>query len=253
MKLIKRREMRWFIISDIHSPFHNVRLVEKVCACIRAEQPYGIIINGDFLDLFSIASHNADSLGLLKNIDLEYEYRVGNDLLNKIDDALPKGAKKKYIYGNHEDRYIRELMRGDRAKYAGALVSPEEGLGLRERGYKVFTNWKQDSIQLGSHLEVTHGVFTPVHAAKKHLDEFQGSVIVGHTHRFQSFVSGKRGAWNFGFLGDIESRGFYYMSRAQRSKWSNSFGTVDIDSKGYHYVQPIHIFNESFICSGVKY
>lgn len=246
-------DQRWAIVSDIHSPWHDKRLLPKVLKAIHNESPYGIIINGDLLDNYSIASHNQDSVHKLKDVTLDWEYKEANKVLDSIDQALPKGARRVFIFGNHEDRYFRELERGDRGKYGGALLHPTDALRLRERGYLVKENWKQDYHPLGSHLEVTHGVYCPVHAAKKHLDEFQGSVIIGHTHRYQTYVSGKRGAWNFGFLGDLNSEGFHYTPRTNRGKWVQSFGFVTIDDRGRHYVEPVQCYDGRFIYKGDLY
>jgi predicted phosphodiesterase len=241
------------IISDLHVPFHDKKLLQKICRVIVDTRPTHFIINGDFLDLYSLGSYNADSVNKLKDVTLGDEYEAGVEVLKKLEMALPKGTHKHFLYGNHEDRYFRELDRGDRGKYAGALQAPEEALRLRDRGFTVHTNWKQDYVTLGGHLEVTHGIYCPVHVAKRHLDDLQGSVIVGHSHRFQSFVLGKRGAWNVGFLGDMNSKGFHYMARTQRMKWAQGFAFVTIDDNGRFWVEPIQVHDGKFICRGRMY
>jgi predicted phosphodiesterase len=244
---------RWLILSDVHVPFHDKDLLVKVLKLIVDARPYGLILNGDFLDLFSLGSYNADSLFFLKQIDLGEEYQAGNWVLSKLDSAMRAGSHKFFVYGNHEDRYFRELQKGDTAKYGDALRSPTEALKLRERGYTVLENWKQDFVKLGEHLEVTHGTHCNVHVAKKEMEESQSSVIVGHSHRFNTHVEGKRGGFNFGFLGDLESKYFHYMPRTARNKWVNSLGFSHIDDHGDFYVEPIQCFGGRFVYNGKAY
>lgn len=233
----------WLILSDIHFPWHNDELINAVCRMVRESRPRfnGIVLNGDILDMYSLGKYNADSLSLLREWDLGKEYAVGRQLIHRIDQSLDNpDATRVFIYGNHEDRYFRELERGDRGKYAGALESPESALRLRELGYAVLDQWKDDTYTIGNSLQVTHGLWTPVHAAKKHLDEFAAPVLFGHTHRFQVFGLNLRVAWNVGFMGDKTSRGFSYAPGAKRRQWTNSFAVAAVNgSTGAVAVHPI--------------
>ncbi len=238
---------QWVILPDLHIPFQNKKLLLKIYKLIHQIKPYGIILSGDYLDMFSLSVFSENSLKLLKEINLSYEYSQGNLELKKIEDVLPKGIKKHYLYGNHEDRYLRWLERGDHAKLDEVLRSPEEAMQLHKKGWKVYTKWRDDAVFLGNHLEVIHGCYTPDNASKKHLSEFNGSVIFGHTHRFGSYVDGKRSAYNIGFLGDKNSEGFNYMNRAKRQKQVNGFAVVSIDTNGEYWVNAIQCWNDKFI------
>jgi predicted phosphodiesterase len=244
---------RWLLLYDIHSPFHNVPLLGQVLKAIKHLKPYGIILGGDFLDMYTLGKYNENSLRLLRDLTLTMEYNRGRELLKQIDRSLPKGCKKVYMYGNHEDRYFRHLDKGDNAKYGSELLSPTEALKLREHGYTVYEDWKEDAHILGDHLEVIHGLYTNVHAAKNHLDKFQGSVIFGHTHRVQSHLAGKRGSWSVGTLADISNKAFRYAPRPQRLGWMNGFADVNIDHNGFHYVTPIQAYRNHFIIDGRAY
>lgn len=243
----------WVVLPDIHTPFHDAKLIKKVCQFMKDLRPHGVVISGDFLDLYSLSRYAADSVYSLRDVTLSMEYKTGREVLGWIESALPKGCRKEFLYGNHEDRYWRELEKGDRGKYGDALQSPTSALTLRERGWNVGEHWQQDAVQLGDHLEVIHGIYCPVHAAKKHLDEWQGSVIMGHTHRFQSYVSGKRAAYNIGFLGDPNSKGFAYMPRTKRLQWVQGFAVVDIDTHGDYWCQPIQCYGSRFMADGRMY
>lgn len=250
---MSKRFQQWLIISDVHVPWHSKPLIRKLCKLAHDVKFDGFIINGDFLDLYTLSRHNAGSLGLLKDLTLTQEYVEGNKVLDDLMSTPLRRADKRYLFGNHEDNYRRCLLQDDNAKFGESLRGPLEALSLSERGFQVLQNWKDDSVRLGSHLDVTHGVNCCVHVAAKALSEFEGSVIVGHTHRFNTFVTGRRAAFNVGFLGDRASSGFHYMPAKDRRKWTNSFATVNILDDGDFLANPIQCWNDRFIFNGKLY
>lgn len=249
---------KWIVLPDVHRPFHNKVLWAKIMKYIahNKQNIHGIVLSGDYLDLFTLGSYNENSLKNLTGITLESEYADANEGLDDIDYALgkyKKSCKKYFLYGNHEDRYFREISKGDKAKYGGALLSPTESLRLIERGYKVKENWKDDYFTLGEHLDVIHGVYCNIHTAKKHLDVTGRSIMFGHTHRVQSFRQGKRASYNIGWLGNVNHKVFNYMPRFQKDIWANGFAEVYIDNKGLYYVNQISIYNNRFFINGKLY
>jgi predicted phosphodiesterase len=247
------KHQRYVVLTDLHVPFHRKQLFPKVLQAIKDVNPYGLILSGDFLDMASLSRHHADSLYFLRDFDLDDEYRWGNEVLEQIDSAATDAKKKAYIYGNHEDFYIRELQKGDHAKYGGQLTSPTDGLTLRERGYEVMENWKEDLVRIGQHLDVIHGVYTTKHPSPKHVEEFHGSVMFGHTHRASVYYDGERAGFNIGCLCDIHHRAFGYMPKVQRNKWSNGFGVVDVDDNGRFYAQVVQAWGDRFSLDGRLY
>ena len=246
---------KWLILPDIHRPFHNVTLEHKILQLIKDLNGalYGINLLGDYLDLYTLGSYNADSLGLLQGISLEYEYLDGLKGIKAIEEAAHKDIKKQFLFGNHEDRYFRELNKKDNAKYGNALKNPVEALELDERGWQVKTNWKDDYFTLGAHLDVLHGMFINIHSAYKHLQMTGNSCLFGHTHRIQSYNAGNRAAYNIGTLCDIPNKAFNYMPRLQKNVWSNGFAVVNIDDNGYYFVEQINIWDNKFFYNGKMY
>lgn len=241
------------VVPDVHTPFQNDTLVNKVCLLARDIRPDGIVFLGDFLDLFTLSKYSEDSLYQLKDLTLSDEYDAGREVLSRFLSALPRGCQKVFIYGNHEDRHFRELQKKDHAKYGKELTPPDEALRLHERKFTVLTDWKSDSFRLGLHLELIHGTFCGVHTAKRHLDEFEGSAMMGHSHRFQTYVTGKRGSYNIGFLGQKDSKGFAYCARATRQKWVNGFAVVYVMADGSFIASPVSCWNDQFIFNGKLY
>lgn len=253
--LRKSTHQIWLILPDLHRPFHNGKIFNKILQLISdiGTNLYGINLCGDYLDLYTLGSYNADSLGLLRGIDLGFEYEDGNEGLDALESATHKGVKLQYLFGNHEDRYLREVNKGDRAKYGDALKSPVEALKLSERGYEFKTNWKDDFFTLGKHLDIIHGIYTNVHSAKKHLDMTNHSVMFGHSHRIQAHHSGDRASFNIGCLADIKNKVFNYMPRFQKNVWANGFAMVHINDNGEYFAEQVNIWNDSFYARGRIY
>jgi len=240
------------ILPDPHYPFQNQGLMEKVFKCISDNEVAGVVISGDWLDLYTLGSYNADSLGLLRNISLDEEYESGLQGLKELEKVLPEDAKRMFLYGNHEDRYFREVNKRDNAKYGSTLQHPTKALQLQELGYEVKTNWKDDFFTVGD-IDVMHGTYFNLHAAKKHLDMHERSCIMGHTHRIASFITGHEASFNIGTLCDLDSPAFRYMHRMQRSQWCNGFAFVTVVDGKSHFEQIIVRGNGTFVFRGVVY
>ncbi len=240
------------VIPDVHAPFHNVKLLERVTKLYNDLRPDQLVFSGDFLDMHSLSRHNKGSLAKLQGLTLSHEYTAGREVMSGFLGGR-RGCAKSFIYGNHCDFYLRHLQDGDNAKVGAELGSPAEALRLREHGFEVKERWMEDSVRIGQHLEVVHGLYTCVHSAKKHLDEFECSVMFGHTHRFQSYVTQKRGAYNIGFLGDPNSVGFSYAPKAQRQKWVNGLAVVYTMDDGTFVPVCIQCWNGRFVFNGKTY
>lgn len=242
----------WLILPDIHCPWHDVKLLKKVCQLAHRIKPYGLVFSGDFLDLYSLSRHNKDSLYKLKDISLSWEYEQGEKLIGEIMSSC-KPVQKHFLYGNHEDNFLRYKQDRDNAKTGDAIESPEQALRLEEQGFTVYTNWMDDSVEIGNNLEVIHGSYTCRHVGAKAAEEHEGSVMVGHSHRFNSEVTGKRGGWNIGWLGDKDSPAFRYMPKAKRRKWCNAFALAHVLDDGSFIAQPVQCWGGRFVVDGRVY
>lgn len=232
----KKVEM-WVIIGCVHRPFHNKKLWDALLAFLQHYRNSidGFIINGDFLDLRSLSKHEE---WVPEGIDLGYEYSDGLQGISELNQALEKKTKKWFIWGNHEDRYKRDKV--NLRRYGSAVPTPEEALKLEEFGYEVIDDWKDGFITLGNDLEVFHGEYISVDAAKKHLQMMPTkSCIFNHTHRHQTFTMNNQTAYNIGWLGDVKNDVFKYAMRRSKYQWMNGLGVVYIDTDGTNHVTSI--------------
>lgn len=254
---MSRRLHTTLILPDVHVPFHNVKLVNKVLKLARDIRPDRLITSGDFLDCYSISRHNKGSLEKLRHITLDYEYQEGLRLIQDLNWACSSASRKDYLYGNHCDSFNRFKQDGDNGKVGKALMRPEEALRLRETDWKVHgcqpDGWKQAFVMVGKYLEVIHGNRTGTNPAMQHLQQCEGSVVCGHSHRFSSYVTGKHGGYNIGWLGDKDNQGFHYMARGDRRRWCNGFAVVYTLDDGSFRMCPVQCWNSTFVFAGKLY
>lgn len=241
----------FWVTGCSHAPWQNKKMYEATFNYLNKEVDLaGIIIAGDGVDIHSLSSHDSGKIAI-PGVTLEWEYEQSNKFFDEIDDL---GVKlKKYLFGNHEDRYLRAIKNVDVAKYGSALKGPIEGLKLQERGYEVFQDWKNDKISIGKHLDINHGEFLNVHTAKKTIDTYRKSILYFHTHRFQIYVEGMVGGFNMGSGADFNSPVFNYATRAMKTSWFNSSALVTLDEDGYYHVQPLLFINNKLVINGISY
>lgn len=239
----------YFVFGCVHAPFHNRNAFQRAIFPLlkdNKEKIVGIVLAGDFMDMNSLSSHDKGKKPLL-GVTLDWEYKEGNDLLDGMFENIATNVHKIFLYGNHEDRYLRYMNDVDNSKLGDALPSPEVGLNLYDRDFIVLTNWKQDIVTLGDHLDVTHGEFTNVHTAKKHIDTYRRSTLYYHTHRVQQYIEGRVGGYNGGSMADFNEPVFNYATRAMKGSWLNGFTCVHVDEDGFYHLQQIVCYNNRFI------
>lgn len=240
------------ILGCVHVPFHNKNLLNKLLQFITDQKQniIGFHLVGDFLDLKSLSSHD-EKIIQLSGLTLGKEYNAGNEILDLIESALPLNVQKTFLYGNHEDRYFRWIHNIKNYKTSDAIQSPEQALRLEERGYKVFSNWKEDYFQIGKY-QVFHGVYCTVNPSKSHVDKLRESCIFAHTHRINQFYDGWLHGLNIGCLADLDSDCFSYLSRVEKTNWKNGFGIVNI-SGDISQAEVIVCENDGFFYNGKRY
>ena len=240
------------VIGCLHSPFHNKPIWHGILNLIKDLPIKGVTLIGDILDLNSLSFHDRGKIPLLINglpLQLLTEYK-STDIFDELD-SVTRGIKKRFLYGNHEDRYLRTAQHPD--SFFIIAESPEEYFRLRERGYEVKTQWKEDYFLLGDHLQAFHGELLGVNPAKRQLDKLKHSCIFAHSHRAGTHHDGAMVAYNIGWLGDRYSPVFNYAGRLTKRNWVDGFGLVTIDDNGDFYANPITCHNNTFYYAGKKY
>jgi hypothetical protein len=245
----------YWLTGCTHAPWQNKKMYESTFNYLVKEVDLsGIILCGDIVDLHSLSTHETNKLAL-PNVTLDWEYKEANKFLDEIQDIIPNdnSFELKYLFGNHEDRYLRAIKDVNTSKFGSSLIGPVQGLNLIKRGYDVFENWKSDFISIGEHLDANHGEFLNVHCAKKTIDTYRKSIVFFHTHRFQIFIEGNVGGFNMGSGADFNAPIFNFATRAMKTSWFNSSTLVTLDEDAYYHVQPLMFINNKLIVNGIKY
>jgi hypothetical protein len=243
----------YVVIGCAHAPAHNKELFKRIQGLIAAKSSEiaGLALIGDIIDCNALSEYGKGKFTPVPGLTLEEEYDAGKELVESLTADLKGHAHKIYLYGNHEDRYNRYMSDMENSKRA--LPSPEIGMGLDKMDFRVYKRWSHDYITLGKHLDLLHGQFFNVHCAKKHIDNYRGSVMFAHTHRIQTYIEGEVGGFNIGWTGDINSPFFDYMPRGTKKMWQNGFAIVNIDEKGHYHVEQIIAHNNRFYYGGKQY
>ncbi|MGV8130564.1 MAG: hypothetical protein ACP5N7_00510 [Candidatus Pacearchaeota archaeon] len=243
------------VIGCLHSPFHNKKVWNGILKLIKDlnKNLNGIYLIGDILDLNSLSFHEKGKYPVEidgEALTIQKEYKMIK-VFDELDAVLKRGINKKFLYGNHEARHLRHKEIPDNDKII--IESPEERFRLRERGYEVKTNWKDDYYVIGDHLETFHGSLLGVNPAKRQLDKLKRSCMFAHSHRAGVHFDGNMGSYNIGCLVDINQPVFNYADRLTKRNWMTGFALVTIDDNGFYHAQLITAYNGIFFYNGKKY
>ncbi len=231
---------RILFVPDSHHPFVDKTAWNVMLQAGRVLQPDIIVVQGDFGDFYSVSAHDKNPT---RTNDLEYEVGKIREARAELD-AL--GATRKiFVEGNHEFRLARYLSSNAPAVFK--MLSVPELFQLKENGWD-YVPYKS-SIKLGK-LHLTHDTGTAgQNAHRQSMNAFQGSAVIGHTHRMEFSVTGNAdgppqvGAM-FGWLGDFEEIDYMHAIAAKRA-WVHGFGIGFMEGNGVVHLQPVPIVNGS--------
>lgn len=239
------------VIGCVHRPFHDKRLWDSFIAFLsdNKDRIKHFVIAGDYLDLRSLSAHEEWQP---EGIDLGFEYSDGAQGINDIDKVLNKGTEKHYIYGNHEDRFLRNKK--DLRRFGSALPSPEEAMGLKGRGWNVINDWKDGVVTIGEDTDVYHGHILGANATMKALKSIPDrNHVFFHTHAKSQANYGNKQAYNGGCMIDFNSDVFKYAPRDRSYKWSHGLVNNYVTSDNQVYTSIIDVKDSRIIFEGKVY
>jgi Icc-related predicted phosphoesterase len=234
------------LIPDTHVPYHDRKAFELVLKVGKVLKPQHVIVGGDFIDNYSVSSHDKNPNRALK---LKEEVEETIKELKRIKDI---GAKNNvFLGGNHEDRLERYLMQ--KAPELYNIISTPKILELDKMGFK-YVPYKQ-TYKIGK-LGTTHDLGKAGRTAHlKALDDYQNNIAIFHTHRIgyaiEGDVEGNRhvGAM-LGWLGDVNAVDYKHRAMAQK-EWALGFGIAYLNPKtGVVYLTPVPIIEYTCLIEG---
>jgi len=232
-------------LNDLHVPYHNKVMVNKLIDFLKQEQPDQIILKGDMVDFYDLSSFDKNPL---REGRLQEELDILQGILRKMRKACPD-AKMIYIMGNHEDRLRRYLWKNAKALHSLRALSFEELLQLKKlRIELVETSYMLNGFEF-SHGEVVRAYGS--YSAKAEYDRRNASGCSGHTHRMGSYCkttkNGTFGWWEDGCACDLNPE---YIKGTP--DWQNGFNVIYFDDNAFD-VHQVYVNKGKFRFNGKKY
>lgn len=228
------------ILPDVHGTTISPRDYLPVREFIKKFKPDEIILLGDFMDVESLSAWDMDKKRKMEGRRFNKEIEWANKEL----DYLQKHSKKvTYLEGNHEDRVNRYL---DKNPEMEGMIELQEQLNIEERGIE----WvKMNDLYKKGNMYFTHGMYTNIHNARKHLQTLGCNVCYGHQHGTQTAMQNMKMqephmAYALGTLGDKAPD---YMKN-RPGNWINQFGIFYWDDQtGMFSLYPVNVINHKFM------
>jgi predicted phosphodiesterase len=210
------------VISDIHFPFENQKVIDAWVAYIKKMKPDFAFLNGDAWDLYSHAkfprSHNVFTPRDEQRLAREKNEKLWRD----VQAASPK-TKCIQMLGNHDVRPMKRILE----------AYPEAEDWISEKLKELFTFENVETI-FDARQEFIIGPTAIFHGYRSQLGAHRDFTLMncvnGHTHQGGVVYRQVRGSviWelNSGFAGDPNAKGLTYT--AQRiTRWTPGFGAHD--------------------------
>lgn len=184
MKKLKIHKKIAFL-SDIHLPFEYTNLLNASLEIIKDEKIDTLVLGGDIVDFYNVASWTIDKTALKITEEFDYVF----EFLSKIRKMFPK-QEILYIEGNHEERFIKFIFK--KADVFAPLIQRELSIPSILQLDKFNIEYKNEPFPIGKlfylhgHEKKTMGQI--VHIALTTLRWLNRSFICGHFHRFNMFI-----------------------------------------------------------------
>lgn len=210
------------IISDIHWPFHNQRVIDKFYKYVSDHKPKYVIINGDAMDLYSYAKFPRSHNQFTPREETELARQLNEDFWKEIKKLHPNAICAQNL-GNHCVRPLKRMLES----------FPEAEDWVTEGIKKLFT-FEGVETNHSPRQELTIGGIIIHHGFKstlgEHRDHYLQNTISSHTHRpgvvYKTVRENPIWELNTGYAGDPKAKGLTYTA-TRTVAWVNSFGVVD--------------------------
>lgn len=227
------------VLSDLHIPYHDVRLIKAALEALDKWKPDTILLNGDILDFEAISHWDSSP----DRPDTKMELALGREFFTHMRQRYRK-ARIIYKLGNHDERFEKYLRTKSPQLYniPEVQMSWQVAMGLNDLGVEVVGD--QKAVMLGK-LYVYHGhegKVSGIHAAKNLLTKVGVNALAGHVHRIteasDKSVDGRHiFAWTMGCLCNQSP------DYAPINKWTAGFVTCDVMSDGEFHLTNHKIIN----------
>jgi hypothetical protein len=233
---------------DTHAKFVNREAINAFIQFCHYYKAHVHMIMGDFADCEGVAHWEPDSMEPRRLVP---EMKISRALLRRIVEAGPENQTRIFLEGNHE-YWIQMFIKSHPEMFDGL---EDLGLEISLRTLLDLDKFKFELFPLNHLVKIgrahyTHGIYTVMHHAKKHLDIFKGNIYYGHLHDTQTHnqtsLDGHMEAGSLGCLCRLDA----HFLKGKPNNWANAFGIFEFFPDGnYTHIKPT-IFNGRFSYAG---
>lgn len=237
-------------VPDTHAPFEDQQAFRLLLKVAKDFKPDHTIILGDFVDFYSVSSHDKDPA---RGINFDAELDAAQTLLHTLRLTVGRKSNCVYLAGNHEFRLERYVS--NNAPQLHRVMSFKRIMELDRLGYKYIPY--KDFLKIGR-LYITHDTGrSGKSCAQQTLMDTQHNIVIGHAHRISYCVEGDalghpHVAACFGWLGDKNACDYMHKIRANRD-WALGFGIGYLMPNGNVHLTPIPIVDYQCVVEGKQY
>lgn len=220
----------WVLLSDIHHPEHSKTAFNAVLSFLDKNQAKvkGVALLGDNMDCNNISRHTKGKPrlrtrgGIAKDFD-----QFNKDILLPIESKIAPETKKVFFLGNHED-WLEQWL-DENPEFEG-IVSFDNNLNLTKRGWEIV---QQGDHKLIGKAYLVHGdaVGSSMNVAKKLVDSFCATAIMGHVHTASMYTKvsqvkakDKWVGYTLPTLGTVSPK----YAKGRPNSFVNGFGIVEL-------------------------
>lgn len=211
------------IISDIHWPFANGRVLEVFYRYIEVHKPEWVIINGDAWDMYSHSKYPR-SHNVFTPREEQAKARAMNEEFWKHVKTLSPQSRCVQLMGNHELRPLKRIME--------AYPEAEDWIAEKLRSLFTFDGVEtifdaREELMVREDIAVFHGFRSKL---GDHMNTTLLHCFNGHTHKGGSVARRIRGQTltetNSGLAGDPQAKGLTYTPQ-KITDWTPGFAACD--------------------------
>ena len=244
------------ILADCHHPeFSKTAFRATIDFIKRNQKKIGwVVLLGDNMNCENISRHTKGKPRLRKRGGLAKDFaRFNRDILIPIEQAIAPGTEKLFFLGNHED-WLEQWL-DENPEFEG-IVSFDKTLHLTERGWDVVPQGEHRQI---SKAYLIHGdqIGSSMHVAKKLVDSFCATAIMGHVHTASSYTKvshvkakDKWMGYTLPTLGTVAPK----YAKGRPNAFVNGLGVIEVwpNTDYFNVYMPI-IFDGQFSYGGEMY
>lgn len=219
----------WWVVSDIHFPFHDKTAIELGCKEAKKRNCVGILLNGDIIDCLGLSSkfHKRPDEHMFQT-----ELDCWEAFITWLRFHFPK-IPIIYKRGNHEERF--ELYLAKFPEFFGIKhIQFQNVMEFEKHGV---VDVKDGRVIMLGKLPVLHGheyrggISAPVNPARGAYLKLQHTVLVGHSHvtsehTEKDMFDEVRVVWSTGCNCTLKPRYATY------NKWNHGGAFVEVGKDG---------------------